>query len=147
MCLFWPLERKVWVAERENMVWGWQKGEGPSDGPWDSPREYSASLKGGKGPPSMVKLAKMTNIFFGATKHLFRRVRPSIHPSVHLSVCPSVRWSVTPSLMEEFRSTLGRVSGLVYKSLNSCSQSNVWAKRPHWIPKGGARPEVPWGRL
>ena len=43
--------------------------------------------------------------FLDATKHLYKRVCPSVRPSV--------RPSVTPSLMEVFRSTYCRVSGLV----------------------------------
>ena len=43
---FGPLERKAWGAARENMVWGWYKGEGPSVGPWDSTKEYLAHPKG-----------------------------------------------------------------------------------------------------
>ena len=67
--------------------------------------------------------------FLGATKHLYKRVCPSVGPSVG----PSVRRSVTPSLKEVLRSTYSRVSGLVFSLLErnyfsidflaSCSQS------------------------
>ena len=58
--------------------------------------------------------------FLDASSHLYKRVcpsvRPSVRPSIGLSVRPSVRRSVTPSLSRRkkvFRSTLCRVSGLV----------------------------------
>ena len=61
---FGPLERKVRGAAKENMVWDWYKGEGPSDGPWDSTKEYSASPKGVPDPPQWPKWPKWLISFF-----------------------------------------------------------------------------------
>ena len=52
------------------------------------------------------------SFFLGATKHLYKRVCPSVRPSVGPSVRP-LRLLIYP-LIEVFRSTLCRVYGLVF---------------------------------
>ena len=59
-------------------------------------------------PPIMKEIFKFHDGFLGATKHPYKRVCPSVGPSVRRSVTPSLR---RPKKV--FRSTLCRVSGLV----------------------------------
>ena len=130
-----PREKSMGCRKEEHGV-GLVDGRGTITRTLGQPQRVLGLPKGRWGPPSMVKMAKMTNIFFrcyeaslqeGLSVHpsvcpsIHLSVRPSVRPSVRLSVSPSVHRPVMPSLMKEFWSTLCRVSGLVFKSLNSCS--------------------------
>ena len=70
------------------------------------PQRVLGLPKGGWGPPSMVKMAKMTNIFFRCYEASLQEglsVHPSVSPSIHLSIHPSVRPSVRLSVHPSIR--------------------------------------------